>query len=270
MHAPAASSIHQPHIAQEVVYLHTIQWDDTKRACPDIKSQFESLCVIPPTTRAPRPWPPPPPHRRRVRPQEADPALLPTSLVLPINEIGPSSPLGDRKMGVRKRRSPLTTAPLLLLVAVVVVGLLPGSLPSAGAFVPPPRPSPSLGRAPAPRANAAGRSLTSLSAMNRRNKFNKQKDLAAKMAEAKRLRELAEAGVDPNDDAAADGAGGGSKGEELSAAEIKLRNDRKRFEDLLDGSLSGGGGDYDRGHYLTEAQEDENADAVCEFAVAVC
>jgi len=90
-----------------------------------------------------------------------------------------------------------------------------------------------------------------MGAMNRRNKAA---DLAAKMAEAKKQRELGETTIE--DEAAKD------SGKNLSAAEIKLRNDRQRFADMLDNSMSGGGG-IDKGYYLTEQQENENADAVC-------
>jgi hypothetical protein len=104
---------------------------------------------------------------------------------------------------------------------------------------------------------------TSLSAINKRNKFNKQKDLAAKMAEAKRQRELAGDG-----DGDGDGPAASSQQtiEPISAEDIKLRNDQRRFADLLENSLtSGGGGDFDKGFYLTVEQENETADAVCEY-----
>lgn len=111
--------------------------------------------------------------------------------------------------------------------------------------------------------------------MNRRNKFNKQKDLAEKMAEAKRQRELVDCG-------GGDGDGDGeqpsssptmedaaeesdySKKKELSPKEIKLRNDQRRFADMLENSLSGGGGvgDLERGNYMTLQQEEESANAV--------
>lgn len=99
--------------------------------------------------------------------------------------------------------------------------------------------------------------------MDRRNKFNKQKDLAAKMAEAKRQRELAGDG-----DGDGDGPAASSQQtiEKISAEDIKLRNDQRRFADLLENSLtSGGGGDFDKGFYLTVEQENETADAVCEY-----
>ena len=44
----------------------------------------------------------------------------------------------------------------------------------------------------------------------------------------------------------------------LSPEEIKLRNDRKRFESLLENSIISNNNNND---YLTEAQEEENADA---------
>ena len=111
--------------------------------------------------------------------------------------------------------------------------------------------------------------------MNKRTgKFNKQKDLAAKMAEAKRQRELlvddattsSSSSVVASTSAADSSIGSSNREEELvlSAEDIKLRNDRQRFADLLENSLSsGGGGDFDRGYYLTVEQENENADAVC-------
>lgn len=97
-------------------------------------------------------------------------------------------------------------------------------------------------------------STTSLymGAMNRRNKAA---DLAAKMAKAKKQRESAAGETSTIED-------GGGSNKNLSAAEIKLRNDKQRFADMLDNSMSGGGG-IDKGYYLTEQQENENADAVC-------
>ncbi|KAL3762218.1 hypothetical protein ACHAWU_004756 [Discostella pseudostelligera] len=122
-------------------------------------------------------------------------------------------------------------------------------------------------------SSASFSSSSSLHAMSKRNnKFNKQKDLAAKMAEAKRQRELTQGDDDASTTiAAADDSVLGSSSisssirqeELLSAEDIKLRNDRQRFADLLENSLSsGGGGDFDRGYYLTVEQENENADAV--------
>ena len=111
-------------------------------------------------------------------------------------------------------------------------------------------------------------SLTSLSALQKGGKFNKQIDLAAKMAEAQRLRELADAGGGAEEEEVASSKNTAQE-KILSAAEIKERNDMKRFADLLDNSLQGGGGgDLDKGYYLTEAQENEEADAVRKYLVA--
>jgi len=142
--------------------------------------------------------------------------------------------------------------PALLPAMAAMLFLNASSVPIADAF--------SLGRPPRLRAAfydsrsiaSTTRATTSLSAMNKKNsKFNKQKDLAAKMAEAKRRREgeSTEQTMDDIDNNI------------LSAQEIKLRNDRQRFADLLDNSMSGGS-DLDKGYYLTEEQENENADAV--------
>ena len=100
-----------------------------------------------------------------------------------------------------------------------------------------------------------------MGAMNRRNKAA---DLAAKMAEAKKQRELAE--TEGGETSTIEDDSKGSSSKNLSAAEIKLRNDKQRFADMLDNSMSGGGG-IDKGYYLTEQQENENADAVCKFIV---
>jgi hypothetical protein len=131
---------------------------------------------------------------------------------------------------------------------------------------------------------ASSSSSTSLQAINKRsNKFNKQADLAAKMAEAKRQRELSQGGEEDASSSPAISAtdsvignsssasnGGNRLDELLSAEDIKLRNDRQRFADMLENSLTyggGAGGDFDRGYYLTVEQENENADAVCKSAV---
>lgn len=97
------------------------------------------------------------------------------------------------------------------------------------------------------------------------NKFNKQANLASKMADAKRQRELVEKGIDPS--AAAEAAT--KTPAALTDKEIKERNDRQRFDDLLNSSVMGGGLDSLGGgdglssddEYLTEEQEDEEADA---------
>ena len=89
------------------------------------------------------------------------------------------------------------------------------------------------------------------------------------MAEAQRLRELADAGGGAEEEEAAASSKNTAQEKILSAAEIKERNDMKRFADLLDNSLQGGGGgDLDKGYYLTEAQENEEADAVRKYLVA--
>ena len=107
-------------------------------------------------------------------------------------------------------------------------------------------------------------SSTVMFAMNKKNKFNKQKDLAAKMAEAKRQRELAEGGdvsSATSEDASSKDATN-SSGQLLSDKEIKLRNDRQRFADMLENSMSSANSDLGDGYYLTVEQENENANAV--------
>lgn len=135
-----------------------------------------------------------------------------------------------------------TVAALLTVMAAALT--LPSLCPIAGAF-----------RAPHPPPAAARRTAsTSLHmALNRQNKFNKQNALAAKMAAAQKQRAAAEGGAPAVEET--------EEKKPLSAKEIKLRNDQKRFADLLDNSL-GSGGDFDKGYYLTENQENENADAV--------
>ena len=75
------------------------------------------------------------------------------------------------------------------------------------------------------------------------------------MAEAKRLRDVADGTIIETPDAE----------ESPTDKEIKLRNDKQRFADLLENSMTGMGGDLDKGYYLTMEQETENADAVCEY-----
>lgn len=100
--------------------------------------------------------------------------------------------------------------------------------------------------------------------MNKRNKFNKQKDLAAKMEQAKRLRE--QGGGDGGalaQENSSDASSSSSNTAQLSDKEIKLRNDRQRFADMLEKSMSSSSnGDLGDGYYLTVEQENENADAV--------
>lgn len=106
-------------------------------------------------------------------------------------------------------------------------------------------------------------STSSLHAMNKRNKFNKQKDLAAKMAEAKRLREQGEAGNGGTVSASAEeNTTSSPSNAQLTDKEIKLRNDRQRFADMLENSMTSSNGDLGDGYYLTVEQENENADAV--------
>eukprot|EP00970_Alexandrium_tamarense_P015883 scaffold5676_cov189-Alexandrium_tamarense.AAC.8 len=110
-------------------------------------------------------------------------------------------------------------------------------------------------------------SSTSLAAM-KKGKFNKQKDLAAKMEEAKRLREAQQLDPSsPKDDPLPETPTSEAKptDKQLSSEEIKQRNDRQRFADLLENSMNGvDGGDGGVGgdYYLTVEQEEENADAV--------
>lgn len=151
---------------------------------------------------------------------------------------------------------------LLPALATIAAMFLNAPMPIADAFAPG-RPSSHRLRAAFYESRSTASTTTSLSAMNKRNsKFNKQKDLAAKMAEAKRQRELAETGE------GGDGEGESPKqamddsdSNKISAEEIKLRNDRQRFADMLDNSMSGGS-DLDKGYYLTVEQENESADAV--------
>ena len=105
-------------------------------------------------------------------------------------------------------------------------------------------------------------SSSSLHAMNKRNKFNKQKDLAAKMAEAKRLREQGEAGGDGGGTVSAAEENTSPSNAQLTDKEIKIRNDRQRFADMLENSMTSSNGDLGDGYYLTVEQENENADAV--------
>lgn len=82
-------------------------------------------------------------------------------------------------------------------------------------------------------------------------KFGKQKDLAAKMEAAKRQRQ--QATTTAPEDIRRDEDTEPS----LSPEETKLRNDRKRFESLLESSITSHRND----DYLTSAQEEENAEA---------
>jgi len=102
-------------------------------------------------------------------------------------------------------------------------------------------------------------SSSSLQGM-KRNKFSKQQELAAKMEEAKRLREQGDGG---GATAAAEEITKPSDNAQLSDKEIKERNDRQRFADMLENSMtSSSNGDLGDGYYLTVEQENENAEAV--------
>ena len=139
----------------------------------------------------------------------------------------------------------LSTVALMMVVAVQI-----SSIPTANAFTLHQPSSRSV------RAVYSPSTTTSLFAMNKKTgKFNKQKDLAAKMAEAKRLRDVADGTIIETPDVE----------ESPTDKEIKLRNDKQRFADLLENSMTGMGGDLDKGYYLTMEQETENADAVCEY-----
>lgn len=88
------------------------------------------------------------------------------------------------------------------------------------------------------------------------NKFkNKQADLKRKMELAKQQKK--EAGGAEEDDAEEEG----TKPKKLSAKEIKERNDRKRFEDLLKREGSKVLSDYTSNSYLNNKQEEEEITA---------
>ena len=90
------------------------------------------------------------------------------------------------------------------------------------------------------------------------NKRNKQAELMKKFDDAKRRREMNEAGLSEEEI---------SKETKvtLSVEEIKERNDKKRFEELLNRETNFIGGDDLSGtNYMTRKQEEENANA-CEY-----
>jgi len=103
-------------------------------------------------------------------------------------------------------------------------------------------------------------SSTSLQGM-KRNKFSKQQELAAKMEEAKRLREQGDGGVTAEENTK-EAAPSNDNNAQLSDKEIKERNDRQRFADMLENSMTSSSGDLGDGYYLTVEQENENAEAV--------
>lgn len=87
------------------------------------------------------------------------------------------------------------------------------------------------------------------------NKRNKQAELMKKFDDAKRRREMNEAGLSEEEI---------SKETKvtLSVEEIKERNDKKRFEELLNRETNFIGGDDLSGtNYMTRKQEEENANA---------
>mmetsp|Transcript_7164 Transcript_7164/g.10639 ORF Transcript_7164/g.10639 Transcript_7164/m.10639 type:complete len:321 (+) Transcript_7164:64-1026(+) len=144
-----------------------------------------------------------------------------------------------------------STAAAAITVAVLTASSSPGTL----AFT---APSTShLTRGGSGTSNIA--SSSSLQGM-KRNKFSKQQELAAKMEEAKRLREQGDGG---GATAAAEEITKPSDNAQLSDKEIKERNDRQRFADMLENSMtSSSNGDLGDGYYLTVEQENENAEAV--------
>ena len=155
---------------------------------------------------------------------------------------------------------------LVTVAAMMMVAIQEGPLfvPIARAFT---RPTPLVHRHD--DRSVVPTLTTSLAmSMDKKNKFNKQRDLAEKMAQAKRQREGSDDGSSSNTISSSGSSSDSSSftSSSLSAAEeIKLRNDRKRFADLLENSpLAGGGGgnDMERGFYLTVEQENENANAV--------
>lgn len=87
------------------------------------------------------------------------------------------------------------------------------------------------------------------------NKRNKQADLMKKFEDAKKRREMNEAGLSEDEETK-------EITDTLSDREIKERNDRKRFEELLDrDTILGGGDDLSGTNYMTRKQEEENANA---------
>jgi len=156
---------------------------------------------------------------------------------------------------------------LVIVAAMMMVAIQEGPLfvPIARAFT---RPTPLVHRHD--DRSVVPTLTTSLAmSMDKKNKFNKQRDLAEKMAQAKRQREGSDDGSSSNtissSSSSADSSSFTSSSSLSAAEEIKLRNDRKRFADLLENSpLAGGGGgnDMGRGFYLTVEQENENANAV--------
>lgn len=89
------------------------------------------------------------------------------------------------------------------------------------------------------------------------DKRNKQMDLAKKMAEAKRQKEAKEKGLDTT--ALVDDKKGGNA--RLSDEEMKVLNDRKRFEELLNSEAATVNYSIGNGNYKTSSQEEEEINA---------
>jgi len=85
------------------------------------------------------------------------------------------------------------------------------------------------------------------------NKANKQAMLKQKMEAAKRQKQ--------GDDAATHVAEDDKDTKQLTATEIKERNDRKRFEELLQKGGANFLSDYSQDGYLNKQQEEEEIDA---------
>lgn len=90
------------------------------------------------------------------------------------------------------------------------------------------------------------------------DKRNKQLDLAKKMAEAKRQKEAREKGLDTTaalvDDKKEDN-------QRMSDEEMKVINDRKRFEELLNSEAATVNYSIGNGNYKTSSQEEEEINA---------
>lgn len=94
------------------------------------------------------------------------------------------------------------------------------------------------------------------------NKRNKQADLQKKMALAKQQKQSQNQDKEGGDTSDSSASAADSK---LSADEIKERNDRKRFEELLNSESATHMSELGGGSYLTSQQEEEEIDASCKF-----
>lgn len=88
------------------------------------------------------------------------------------------------------------------------------------------------------------------------NKGNKQADLMAKMAAAKKQREKEKGLIEEEEESLSPG-----KKKILSDAEMKKQNDMKRFEQLLDSESSTLNYDISGSNYKTKVQEEEDVEA---------